>query len=881
MIGTTLGRYRITAKIGEGGMGQVYRAHDERLDRDVAVKVIHEAVAQDVDRLARFEKEAKAVAKLDHPNILAIHDFGTDQGITYAVTELLDGQDLRPSIPPSGMPWQKVVEIGAAIADGLAAAHSKGIVHRDLKPDNVFITSDGRVKILDFGLAQVKEPIHEEAETATLTPAGTMAGTVMGTMGYMSPEQFRGETADARSDIFALGCVLYEMPSGQTAFLRNSTAETSAAILKEEPTSLSESGTTFPAEFDRTVRRCLEKSPDMRFQSASDLAYNLRSITTSHAVPVVTPTGVTPVRRGRRRLWIGAAATLSVVAAALLVWIFLAPSEPDLPPLRTVPLTSFPGQEGYPAISPDGSMVAFNRLSESGLWDLYVKLIGEGDPLLVSDGESNTWTPAWSPDSRRIAFFRGFINEAGEYSAAVDSVSRVGGRSLQHTTSRRTSFGMGLSWSPDGTTLAMVQKESPGEPKGIFLLSLETGEKRRLTTPPADHFGDYYPRFSPDGRTVAFVRSRSFQSGIYLVPAEGGEPRPLVTDNSLAAGLDWTSDGREIIFSAGRLGNLGQYALWRVPVVGGKPEMLAIGEEGSNPTLSRHRALMTYVRSSTTVDLWRVGGPFAGGEGRSPARFIISSRSAGFNNFPRYSPDGEMIAFGSHRSGFDEVWICDRDGSNPTQLTHFESLVSGHANWSPDGRRLVMSSDAAGNSDVYVMSVTEGIPRRLTYADSEEDYPSWSRDGRWIYFRSNRNGSSYELYRMPADGGEAVQLTTAGGCFGFESPDGRSLFFTKRELWRGPLGIWRIPVEGGEEVKIHDRGEGNLLEVIDEGICYLNLWFGTPTVEFLEFSSGEVRRAAEVEGASVFGFAASPDGQWVVYPRPEEESDIILVENFR
>jgi Tol biopolymer transport system component len=544
----------------------------------------------------------------------------------------------------------------------------------------------------------------------------------MGTMGYMSPEQLRGESADARSDIFALGCVLYEMLSGQTAFLRKSTAETSAAILKEEPERLSESGTTFPAELERTFRRCLEKSPDMRFQSASDLAYNLRSITTSHAVPMVTPTAVTPVRRGRRTLWIGAAATV-LVAAAVLGWIYLLPSEPDLPPLRTVPLTSFPGQEGDPAISPDGSMVAFVRLSESGISDLYVKLIGEGDPLLVSDGESDTWTPVWSPDSLRIAFFRGFMNEDGEYSAAVESVSRVGGRSRQHTTSRRASFGWGLSWSPDGTTLAMVERESPDEPKGIFLLSLETGEKRRLTAPPADHLGDFYPRFSPDGRTVAFVRSRSFKEPIYLVPAEGGEPRPLVTDNSFVAGLDWTSDGREIIFSAMRLGNLGLYALWRVPVVGGEPEMLAVGEEGSEPTLSRQRALMSYVRSSWTIDLWRVGGPLAGSEGRSPARFITSSRSAGFNNFPRYSPDGEMIAFGSRRSGFDEVWICDRDGSNPTQLTHFESLVSGHANWSPDGRRLVMSSDAEGNSDVYVMSVTEGIPRRLTDDDSEEDYP--------------------------------------------------------------------------------------------------------------------------------------------------------------
>jgi len=278
MIGTTLGHYRIVEQIGAGGMGVVYRAHDERLDRDVAIKVLHQDVAQDADRLARFEQEAKAVAKLDHPNILAIHDFGTDHGVTYAVTELLDGQNLRQSIPATGMPWQKVVEMGAAIADGLAVAHGKGIVHRDLKPENVFITSDGRVKILDFGLAQVKEPVEEEAETATLTPAGTVPGTVMGTMGYMSPEHLRGEPTDARSDIFALGCVLYEMLTGSSPFRRDTTADTMAAILKEEPPDVSLSGVKVTRELNRIVAHCVEKNPRGRFQSAADLAFALRSV---------------------------------------------------------------------------------------------------------------------------------------------------------------------------------------------------------------------------------------------------------------------------------------------------------------------------------------------------------------------------------------------------------------------------------------------------------------------------------------------------------------------------------------------------------------------------------------------------------------------------
>jgi serine/threonine protein kinase/tetratricopeptide (TPR) repeat protein len=345
LIGRTLGHYRIVEQIGAGGMGVVYRAHDERLDRDVAIKVLPEEVAQDPNRLARFEREAKAVAKLDHPNILAIHDFGIEGGLTYAVTELLNGQNLRQAIPASGMPWQKVVEIGAAIADGLAAAHGRGIVHRDLKPENVFITSDGRVKVLDFGLARVKEPVEEDAETATLTPAGTVPGSVLGTMGYMSPEQLRGEPTDARSDIFALGCVLYEMLSGKAAFVRKSAAETSAAILGEEPERVSSTGIALPAEVERSVHRCLEKSPDARFQSASDLAYNIKSISTDQVVPL-------PSRRRRKRtvVFVAAAAVMIAAFAVLLGTglVDLSGSGADKPVIRSIAILPLQNLTGDP-----------------------------------------------------------------------------------------------------------------------------------------------------------------------------------------------------------------------------------------------------------------------------------------------------------------------------------------------------------------------------------------------------------------------------------------------------------------------------------------------------------------------------------------------------
>jgi serine/threonine-protein kinase len=286
LIGRTLGHYRIVEKIGEGGMGEVYRAHDETLDRDVAIKVLPASVAQDPERIGRFEREAKAVAKLDHPNILAIHDFGTDDGVTYSVTELLEGETLRERLDEAALPWRRAAEVAASIADGLAAAHSKGIIHRDLKPENVFITSDRRVKVLDFGLAKVEEGPIEELDTVTSPSPGTVAGTVMGTIGYMAPEQVRGEPADARSDIFALGCVLYEMLTESTPFRRDTAVETMAAILKEDAAPISSITPGVPPTLAGVVFKCLEKRPEDRFSSAHDLMLTLNAIDAAAVQPV-------------------------------------------------------------------------------------------------------------------------------------------------------------------------------------------------------------------------------------------------------------------------------------------------------------------------------------------------------------------------------------------------------------------------------------------------------------------------------------------------------------------------------------------------------------------------------------------------------------------
>jgi serine/threonine protein kinase/tetratricopeptide (TPR) repeat protein len=348
--GDRLGRYEIVEPLGAGGMGEVYRARDRELDRDVAVKVLPEAVAGDAERLARFKREAKAVARLSHPSILEIYDFGREGDVIYAVTELLEGEDLGDHLRSVGgpMPWKEIRRIGAAVADGLAAAQGNGVVHRDLKPSNIMICSDGRVKILDFGLARFHEAATPEAETATATPAFSTAGMVMGTVGYMSPEQVRGEPADARSDMFSLGCVLYEMLSGRRTFKRDTSAETMTAILREEPESFAEVGVDVAPEVAQVVERCLEKNPDQRFQSAADLAFALREMATSPGRPRAAPR---PIRTDRSWLVPTAIALVTVavlIAAAVVFLPHLISSSMDEPLVRSIAVLPFDNLSGDP-----------------------------------------------------------------------------------------------------------------------------------------------------------------------------------------------------------------------------------------------------------------------------------------------------------------------------------------------------------------------------------------------------------------------------------------------------------------------------------------------------------------------------------------------------
>jgi len=398
--GTKLGPYEIQRPLGAGGMGEVYRAHDSRLGREVALKILPESFARDQDRLHRFEQEARTVAALSHPNILAIHDVGQHNGSPFLVSELLEGEALRGVLDRGALSQRKAIEYGVQIAQGLAAAHENGIVHRDLKPENLFLTKDGRAKILDFGFAKLAQKSVERkaSDGVTLTSAHTAAGTVMGTASYMAPEQVRGEPTDPRTDIFAFGAVLFEMLSGRRAFRRDTPAETMTAVLKEEPAELADPTHPISPPLDRIMRRCLEKSPEQRFQSAKDLSFALSALSGSDSGGV---SGMTQVPRGVAWPRWGLAA-LVLVAVAAGTW-FLARRQAETPNLRfAIPV---PGEVRHLAISPDGVMLAFVSFEEnSGQPMLYVQRVGSTSATSMPGTEGATY-PFWSPDHNYVAFF--------------------------------------------------------------------------------------------------------------------------------------------------------------------------------------------------------------------------------------------------------------------------------------------------------------------------------------------------------------------------------------------------------------------------------------------------------------------------------------------
>jgi Tol biopolymer transport system component len=884
--GARLGPYEVLSPLGAGGMGEVYRARDPRLGRDVAIKVLPEGATAEPERLRRFELEARAAGALSHPNLLAVFDTGRHEGAPFVVFELLQGETLRARLGGGALPPPKALDYAIQMARGLSAAHEKGIVHRDLKPENLFLTRDGPLKILDFGLAKLRPPLDPgdvSSETRTAS-VHTEAHTILGTVGYMSPEQVRRSPADHRSDIFSFGLVLYEMLSGSRPFRGGTEAETMTAILNQDPPPLTGATDKVPVALERVLRHCLEKRPEDRFQSTRDLVFNLEAI----ALAGTGARGWSSWRSRRLRLaMVAGAAVLGLLAVGGVVRNWFAHglwNARRTARLSAVPLTSLPGWERYPALSPDGSHLAFswNDRGPLGNRDIYVQLIGAGTPLRLTTDPADDRSPAWSPDGRHIAFLRCLGREPG-----VFTVPAMGGpeRRLQAASCSLLADeeGRSLDWSDDGKLLAFPDKTS-ADGFSIFLLSIETLEKRRLTFPPAEHQADERPAFSPDGRSVAFARvGGTTEPSLFVVPVAGGEPRRLSLGDAWTGGVPggytWTPDGSSIVFSGAGTWVTISGSLWKVPANGGVPEPLGVGgDNASQPSISRRGNRLAFVQTHIDTDTWEMGMSGSPPRGHSPRKVISSSRR---DDGPQLSPDGSKIAFESVRSGSGEIWICDRDGTNALQLTRFGA---GTPRWSPDGRRITFDSSKEGHYDIFVLDVAGGLPRRLTSEASWDAVPSWSGDGRWIYFGSNRTGA-FQVWKAPAEGGPAIQVTRSGGYAAFESPDGSRLYYAKYDA----PGIWTVPVKGGEEKPVHDlppTGYWGSWGIGRRGLYFVNPEAKPrPTIDLLDLATRRVTRIADMERQPMqwaSGFSVARDERSILYSQLEQSnSDVMLVEGFR
>jgi Tol biopolymer transport system component len=886
----TLGHYELKSLLGSGGMGDVYLAEDKRLGRRVAIKLLPAEFTADAESVRRFAQEARAASALNHPNIITIYEIDDLENAHYIVTEYVEGETLRQRMDAGPLTLPEAVDLAIQIAAALEAAHHAGIIHRDIKPENVMVRPDGYIKVLDFGLAKLVEPPTAGLDAARSIEAGvnTETGLVMGTPRCMSPEQARGEKADARTDIFSLGIVLYEMVTGRAPFAGATRNDVIAAILRDEPPSLSGQTPTVPPYLGKIVEKALRKSREERYQTAKGLLDDLNHLKQELAAAESASDaliGQSLKAKPKFNRW----TTFAVVLLLVIAWVAFGPSgwigrkksQTQVPNPKVVFFTSFPGDESEPAFSPEGDRIAFVWRPQDGNADIYVKQLGGEGLLRLTDDPADDTGPAWSSDGRHIAFLR-----RSSARSAIYLVPPLGGgeRKLADVFNDpglmdgAWPHNQNPNWSPDGESLAIVDKGSPQEPFGIFLITRETGEKRRLTAPPPASYGDTSPAFSPDGKLLAFVRvPGSGAADVYVTPAAGGEPRRLTFSNQLIGRVTWTPDGRAIVFDMGAVVGMG--GLWRVSASGGMPERLvAAGQSVLEPAISPRGGRLAYTQSLRDLNIWRLELSSPNGQSILPKEFISSTQT---EQWAEFSPDGKRILFLSTRSGSYEVWVCGAEGEHPVQLTDLNTHT-GTPHWVADGRNIVFDSRREGNADVYMISAEGGKPRRLTTDAAEDITPSSSKDGRWIYFGSTRSGS-LQIWKMPAEGGSAVQVTKQGGFEGFESPDGQFFYYAKG---RGISGIWRVPVAGGQETPVLERHQAGLRRawtVVTGGIYFATAETPSqPMIEFFNFATGNLTPIITTDKPFSAGLSISPDGRWLIYTQVDRTGrDIMLMENFR
>jgi len=878
--GTQLGPYEILSQLGAGGMGEVYRGRDTRLDREVAIKVLPASFANDADRLLRFEQEARATSALNHPNILTVHDFGTHECAPYIVAELLEGEELREQLNDGALAPRKAIDYAQQIAAGLAAAHGKGITHRDLKPENLFITIDGRVKILDFGLAKLRPPRVESVGSGVATrKAITDAGTVMGTVGYMSPEQVRGQEADHRSDIFSFGVILYEMLSGKRTFVGDSAIEVMNAILKEEPAELSETNAKISPQLEKIVQRCLEKRPEMRFHSAHDLGFALGTLTmpsgsrldTMAALPAVTET------TGKARLF--GNARLAWIAAAVAVLALLAALPFAVSHLRHAPVTeaaavrfSLAAPEKVttlraPVISPDGRNLVFPATVEGkiGLW---LRPLGSltAQPLSGTEGGGAQF---WSPDSRSVCFTA---------EGKLKKVDLAGGPPQTLCSTQGNVRGeLGGTWNRDGIILFTRGRR-------IYRVSAAGGEPTPVFgTDQANYSNDCLPSFLPDSRHFLYLRTAREEetSEVYLASLDGKEPTRLLAADSQAVYAASAAGNGYLLFAR-------EGALLAQPfdVSSLKPtgepfvfaDQVAVTPSGRGYFSVSDNGILVYDPTGILSNHQLVWVDRAG-------KLLEPVGAPGVFAWPRLSPDGKRVAVARRdpRSKTYDIYVIDLARGVSSRIT------VGPANnsfpiWSPDGTRIAWSSNREGAFQIY-QKLASGVGQEelLLKSDVVINPQSWSADGRFILYTRVDPKTNNDVWVLPLDGDRQpypflqTKFFEGKACF---SPDGRWIAYQSNDQGRPEVSVQTFPASSGKWVVStnggflpHWRGDGNDLFYIsaDNKLMAVEVKLSSSFeagVQKALFDLAPVRAVV----SKGFGYTVTADGQRFLFVSEAEET---------
>ena len=798
--GTRLGPYEIVVLLGAGGMGEVYRALDTRLGRDVAVKVLPEGLARDPDRLRRFEQEARTIAALNHPNILGIHDIGTHDGTPFLVSEFLEGQTLREKLEAGPLPVRRAIEYALGIAQGLAAAHDKGIVHRDLKPENVFITRDGRVKVLDFGLAKLVRPEESHDTVATLASPATLPGMVLGTVGYMSPEQVRGESSDARSDIFSFGAVLYEMLTGKRAFKRETSAETMTAVLREEPPELNDTGWQGPLGLQRILTRCLEKGVERRFQSASDLAFAIESLGGTSSTRSVAQSKA-------KRAWLPwIAVALGVLALGAGLWS-LGRWSAAKPQPKFTRLTYRQGYLANARFAKDGQTIVY-----SAQWN--------NEPLQVYTVrvEFPQSTKVDLPSATLLS-----LSASGDMELAIDPVS--GPYFLSGTMAQAPMAGgtprsqekdvIAADYAPDGKTLALARQSNRK-----IQLEYPAGKVIYSTAGYLD-----YVRVSPSGKEVAFVEHPVYADdrGWVCVFDGTGERKQLTREYATLQGLAWSRNGKEIWFTAS---DSTDRQLYGVTLEGKQREILTTPQgmrmldiaadgrvllaseqhrteiSGSDPVTGKERHGLEWFDGSMLGDIspdgkaivfleW--GGP-AGPLYLSVYRKLDGSApvALGPGGGPKFSPDGTMVATRivtrPPQVGLNPIGTGESHRLPVGDITSLGNII-----WFPDGKHLLLTGATEGQPlRSYEMDLEGGKPQPLGPPDFVGS--AITNDGKQI---AGRNGSAESVvFDRQTQKLQAIRGVEPHDQLENWTEDGKGLVVISATPWEGR--IYRVDIASGK-----------------------------------------------------------------------------------